>query len=268
MQSSDRIKIALAQMNIIWEDKAANYKKAKALMKEAFEHGTEAIFFPEMSFTGFSMNTEVTKETGYETIACMKVLAQQYQMHIGFGWVKDCGQKCENHYTIVDKEGNVISDYAKIHPFSYSGEDTKFQGGSAITQFQIKGIECSNFICYDLRFPEIFQQASKKAQVIIVPANWPAKRSEHWKTLLRARAIENQVYLLAVNCVGEIGGIYYSGDSGVFNPNGDLLASLSEKEGSLYCEILNDAGDFREAFPVKHDRREELYKTLLGAYDK
>lgn len=268
MQNSDTIKIALAQMNIVWEDKAENYKKAEAFMKEAFGNGTEAIFFPEMSFTGFSMNTAATKETEYETVSCMKTLARQYQMYVGFGWVKDCGQKCENHYTIVDKEGNVISDYAKIHPFSYSGEDAKFQGGSAITHFRLKGTECSNFICYDLRFPEIFQQASKKAHVMIVPANWPAKRREHWKTLLRARAIENQVYVLAINCVGEIGGLSYSGDSGVLNPNGDLLVSLSDKEGCLYCELPNDAEDFREAFPVKRDRREELYQALAEAGGK
>ncbi|MBO5144925.1 MAG: carbon-nitrogen family hydrolase [Lachnospiraceae bacterium] len=254
--------IALAQMHIAWEDKAANYKKAEIFMREASTHGTEAVFFPEMSFTGFSMNTAVTKETEYETVTYMKTLARQYQMYAGFGWVKDCGQKCENHYTIVDKEGSVLSDYAKLHPFSYSGEDEKFQGGSAITYFQLKGMECSSFICYDLRFPEIFQQASKSAQVILVPANWPAKRREHWKTLLKARAIENQVYVLAVNCVGETGGLYYSGDSGVFNPNGELLVSLSEKEGCLYCELPNDAWDFREAFPVKRDRREELYQAL------
>ena len=262
----NKIKIALAQTQIVWEDKERNYETAGDRIEEAVSQKAEAVFFPEMSFTGFSMNTDATRERGERTIQRMSALAQQYHISVGFGWVKDCIEtcgKCENHYTVVDSAGNVLSDYAKLHPFSYSGEDLKFQGGSALTHFELNGIPCSSFICYDLRFPEVFQAASKKAHVIIVPANWPAKRREHWKTLLRARAIENQVYILAVNCVGEIGGVPYTGDSCIIGPEGDVRAELSEREGMIVSELTDDVERFRREFPVKRDRRETLYAKLL-----
>lgn len=260
-----RIKAALAQTQIVWEDQGRNYEIAGKRIEEAVSQKAEAIFFPEMSFTGFSMNTDATKESDERTIQRMSALARQYQISIGFGWVKNCIAicgKCENHYTVVDSAGTVLSDYAKLHPFSYSGEDFKFQGGSALTRFALKGIPCSSFICYDLRFPEIFQAVSKNVHMIIVPANWPAKRREHWKALLRARAIENQVYILAVNCVGEIGGVSYMGDSCIIDPDGDVRAELSGTEGMMVLELTDDVEQFRGEFPVKRDRRESFYAKL------
>lgn len=261
-----KMTIALVQTQIVWEDKKRNYGIAGKWIGEAVNRKAEAVFFPEMSFTGFSMNTDATGECDEQTIQQMRALAQQYDVSIGFGWVKDCSRfcgKCENHYTIVDRAGNVLSDYAKIHPFSYAGEDLRFQGGSALAHFGLNGIPCASFICYDLRFPEIFQAASKKAHVIIVPANWPAKRREHWKALLRARAIENQVYILAVNCVGEIGGVLYTGDSCIIGPDGDVRAELTEAEDMIVLELTDDTERFRREFPVKQDRREALYAGLL-----
>lgn len=261
-KKNHQINLALAQTKIIWEDKNQNYALAKMQIAEAVCRGAEAVFFPEMSFTGFSMNTENTKEQDAQTIQRMRKIAQQYQVMLGFGWVKDCEKKCENHYTIVDEKGTVLSDYAKLHPFSYAGEDLKFQGGSMLASFSINGIPCSSFICYDLRFPEIFQVASRTAHVIIVAANWPAKRSAHWKALLRARAIENQVYILAINCVGTIGGVDYAGDSCIIDPEGGIRAMLSGTEGNLYYMLTDDVESFRAAFPVKLDRREQFYSKL------
>lgn len=261
-KKNHQINLALAQTKIIWEDKKQNYALAKIQIAEAVCRGAEAVFFPEMSFTGFSMNTENTKEQDAQTIQRMKEIAQQYQVALGFGWVKDCEKKCENHYTIVDKKGIVLSDYTKLHPFSYAGEDLKFQGGSMLASFSINDIACSSFICYDLRFPEIFQAASRTAHVIIVAANWPAKRSAHWKALLRARAIENQVYILAINCVGNIGGVDYTGDSCIIDPEGGIRAMLSGTEGNLYYTLTDDVESFRAAFPVKLDRQEQFYSKL------
>lgn len=173
--------------------------------------------------------------------------------------------KSENHYTVINDKGEIISDYAKIHPFSFAGEDHKFRGGDNIVTFELNGIRFSTFICYDLRFPEVFQIASKDSQVIIVPADWPEKRKEHWQCLLRARAIENQIYIIAVNCVGEIGGVHYSGDSCIVDPDGKVLAGLSGQEGILEYNLINDVNCFRNSFQVKNDRREDLYykKSLI-----
>ena len=256
------MRIALYQMSIAWEDKAANMAKVEERLKEAAAQQTDILLLPEMSFTGFSMNTDVTGETGEETVENVKSLAVKYGVAMGFGWVKDCGEKAENHYTIVDKSGVCLSDYVKLHPFSFAGEDRKFRGGERLTAFELDGIPCSNFICYDLRFPEIFQIASKSAHVIIVPANWPAKRSSHWKTLLQARAIENQVYILAVNCVGQMDGLYYSGDSCIVDPDSRVLRMISDEEGLIIYDLVDDVEQYRERFPVKKDRREELYSIM------
>lgn len=260
----NQINLALAQTHIIWENKEKNYEKAAIAIEAAKRHDSELILFPEMSFTGFSMNTDITKEKDDITIRKMQSLATEYKIAIGFGWVKDCGTKCENHYTITDSNGAILSDYAKIHPFSYSGEDEKFAGGSSVTAFTMHNIPFSNFICYDLRFPEIFQIVSKEADVIILPANWPVSRSEHWKTLLKARAIENQVYILAINCVGSIGGLGYSGDTCVVNPNGEICTMLSGSEGNLYYTLGDDTSTYRSHFPVKNDRREAFYQALIS----
>lgn len=258
----NRIKTALAQTAVIWEDKAANYSRAEHFIREAADCSAEVIFFPEMSFTGFSMNTGKTKELHQETAMHMAQLAQTYHISIGFGWVKDCGGQCRNQYTVTDPTGTIVSDYAKIHPFSFSGEDQKFEGGSALSWFLLNGICFSNFICYDLRFPEIFQAASERAHVIVVAANWPAQRSSHWQALLRARAIECQVYILAVNCVGSIGGTEYAGGSCVINPDGEVQEQLPGTEGIVYFDLADNVRQFREAFPVKRDRRKGLYRDL------
>lgn len=256
------MKIALFQMYIKWEDKEENYRHLEAQLMELQERKNQLLLLPEMSFTGFSMNTEITKEKEQKTISQMIDLARKYDIALGFGWVKDCGEKSENHYTIVDSLGNILSDYTKIHPFSYSGEDKKFQGGKDIVTFSWEDTVFSTFICYDLRFPEIFQIASQKADAIIIPANWPKKRSEHWKTLLKARAIENQVYIFAINCCGNIGGQYYSGDSCIINPDGQVIDMISDEEGILEYEYVNDVIEYRKQFPVKKDRLDELYHEL------
>ena len=253
------MKIALYQMNIIWENKEMNYMRLEERLKETVGRDIDLFLLPEMSFTGFSMNTDATKERNMETIGRITDYARQYGVAIGFGWVKDCGEKSENHYTIISKNGDIISDYAKIHPFSFSGEDQKFQGGDRIVNFEFGGIRFTPFICYDLRFPEIFQIASTQSHVVIIPANWPEKRRMHWKCLLQARAIENQVYIIAINCVGKIDDLVYSGDSCVINPNGDILAELSEKEGILEYELRDDVDNYRDAFRVKNDRQIDLY---------
>lgn len=115
------MKIALYQMNIQWEDKEANCLCVEAKLIESQEKKMDLFLLPEMSFTGFSMNTEVTKESNLETISRISDYAKKYHTAIGFGWVKDCGEKSENHYTIVNKEGKMISDYAKIHPVFFRG---------------------------------------------------------------------------------------------------------------------------------------------------
>ena len=256
------MKVALAQTQIEWENKNANYDVAKRYITNAKKEKVDLIFFPEMSFTGFSMNIKATAENNFETIKRIKEFSKSYSMSIGFGWVKKRGEYAENHYTVIDKMGDVLSDYIKVHPFSYSGEDSFFKAGDDVKVFEYQGMKLTTLICYDLRFPELFQVASREADVIVVPANWPQERSEHWKILLKARAIENQCYVLGVNCVGNMGRYTYSGDSLAISPEGRVMDMLSNMEGLVIVEIGDGVTKLRREFPVKRDRKWKLYKTM------
>jgi predicted amidohydrolase len=270
------MKIALLQSNIIWENKLENLKKLNEYLDYIRDNSIdiEMLLLPEMSFTGFSMSTDITKENDKWTIKKIQKLAKEYNIAIGIGWVNACHGEdeglSENHYSIISKKGEELLDYVKIHPFSYAEEDKYFKAGKKLNICEINGIKIGVLLCYDLRFPEIFQKLSKESDMIIVPANWPANREKHWEYLLIARAIENQSYIAGINCCGHIGKLYYSGNSTLINPNGDICvgedihldSTKINEEKLLIYDIINDVNKFREEFPVKRDRREDFYNQL------
>lgn len=258
------MKIGLCQLDIVWENKEENKRKAQGLVQKALFERVDTLLFPEMTLTGFSMNIQKTAEADDETLEFFKRLAGQNNINIGFGWVEAVESKAKNHYSIVSRTGALLSDYVKLHPFSYGGEDQFFEPGNGVSCFSIDGIKMSIFICYDLRFPEIFQAVSDNTEVIIVAANWPEPRRGHWRTLLQARAIENQVYIAGVNCVGSKGGLSYSGDSMIIDPEGQVLCELVNQESLIIADVSTDkVKNYREVFPLKADRKVNLYKSLL-----
>ncbi|MBQ6509795.1 MAG: carbon-nitrogen family hydrolase [Flexilinea sp.] len=258
------MKIALVQNHIIWEDRERNISGFEKIVSENSD--ADLFLLPEMSFTGFSMDTAKTADLTGGTVSMVKDIAVRYKTAIGFGWVRKPDEKCANVYTVVDSSGCILSEYIKIHPFSYSGEYKYFTGGKKISVYQIGGIPFSTFICYDLRFPELFRSVCRDVHAVIIPANWPAKRAEHWKTLLRARAIENQVYVFGINCVGEMNGQFYSGDSCVVDPNGNVIVQLSDEEGIIKYDLNDDTDLYRDSFPVLRDiRTDPDLKTMVTA---
>lgn len=290
------MRIALVEMNMAWEDKKRNIERLNNILAAVKDKNIQLLLCPEMSFTGFSMNTKLTAEecrygsqkedneknvTGdisSPTIDAMKALSKEYGVAIGFGWVMASDDSlCENHYTIVSDKGKVLSDYAKIHPFTYSGEDKYFKGGDSLAFCNIEDFCISTAICYDLRFPEIYQAMSEKADLIVQPACWPSKRKEAWNVLLCARAIENQCYMAGINCVGTINDIEYEGGSAIYTPEGkkqtlaeavtlnsgkNIMRDMPYHENIYIYDIHNDVKKIRDAFPVKADRRTLLYKKL------
>lgn len=259
------MKVALIQSHIIWENKEENITRLKSDLIELCEYSLDLLLLPEMSFTGFSMNVGVTQD--YNNYSCSQVvkLAKDNKIPIGFGWVERKGEKCRNHYSIVDSNG-ILSDYEKIHPFSYGGETDFFTGGESISFCSIRDFVIGTQICYDLRFPEVFQILSKKSSLIIVPANWPSKREKHWDILLQARAVENQVYIAGINCMGEMNGMYYSGHSMIYSPDGSqcdyIKIDLNSGNCAFIFNLINDVDAYRCNFPLKNDRRENLYRDL------
>lgn len=253
--------IGAFQSSIIWEDKEKNINKLESRLLSAKDSNVDLVLLPEMSFTGFSMNTKKTGEDNPITKEKIIALCKRYDIAVGFGWVRKTVDS-ENHYTVIDKNGDQISDYVKIHPFSYSEENKHFIGGEALSFFKINQITFSTVICYDLRFPELFRMASRKADIVIVPANWPQKRMEDWDCLLKARAIENQIYVIGVNCVGEIGGLDYSGHSSIIAPDGNVLCFSTDEDKLLIQRIVDDVDDYRASFPTYVDKRPDVYKHL------
>lgn len=254
------MKIGIYQSSIVWEDKKKNIEMLKDLLASRVECSLDLLLLPEMSFTGFSMNTEITAEENGESLRNVSDIARQYKTRIGFGWVKKLEDRFFNCYSIVNGEGESLSEYYKIHPFF--SEQNRVTKGTAITSFSIGSIPFSTFICYDLRFPEVFRIAARWAHIIVVAANWPKSRREHWITLLKARAVENQVYILGVNCVGNIGGTDYSGDSCVICPDGNVEMVKTDEEGLLVYDLNDNVEEIRKSFPVHKDSRWDMYSAM------
>ena len=270
VEKEKTMRIGLAQMNIIWEDIRENEEKIRNFFQSAKENQVKLLVFPEMSLTGFSMNVEKTAGSWEEQVDYFRRMTLEYEIAAVFGYPKPVSDEerelhpnWKGYYNKLAfmENGEIKLDYTKIHPFTYGQEGDYFQGGGRITLTSWKDTVLGAFICYDLRFPEIFQISSEKSEIIFVIANWPVKRIAHWDCLLRARAIENQCYIVGVNRTGEGGGLLYNGHSAIYSPLGELLTTICEEEALLIGDI--DPEEVRSArahFPVKADRKEEIYK--------
>ncbi len=259
------MKLGLAQLDIIWENKEENIVKAEKMIQSAAESNLQCLLFPEMSLTGFSMNINGIGENAGKssTIEIFSRFCTKYDIILGVGYVEKGNPKSYNKYAIINNKGEIIANYAKIHPFSFGEESFYYTGGESIEYCRIENIMTTPFICYDLRFPEIFQIASKHSYLITVASNWPIERREHWITLLKARAIENQCYIAGVNRIGQGNGLCYGGDSVIIDPYGVIVSELVEGEGIATAEIdISLVENYRKNFRLKEDRKLELYKHL------
>ncbi len=265
------MKIAIGQINMGFEEKEKAMELCSRLLAEAGKKGTDLVVFPEMTLTGFTMHPVRYGEAGEnsESIAFFRKEAKKNGVCICFGLPIHANGISTNHCIVIDASGEILADYAKIHPFSYGAESKHYIGGDEMCFCEVKDVPLTPFICYDLRFPEIFQIASARSLLITVIANWPISRREHWMTLLKARAIETQCFLIGVNRSGEGGGLSYCGDSMVVSPTGEVLAHVVDGNGLTYVDIdPNEALRARESFPVKADRKPELYQALWAAHKK
>lgn len=271
--------VGITQLDICFENREETKKRCEQIIQEAQSSGVELLIFPEMTLTGFTMNPTPYAE-GYkngkipDSISFFMKASRKYNMAIAFGYIEasmadgsPCfdetkGQIYQNKLAIVEGD-NLIMDYAKIHPFSYSGEDKVYTAGEQLCQAKVKDLHIGGYICYDLRFPEIFTAAREKYDTIMVIANWPEERVSQWETLLRARAIENQAYVIGVNRVGEGDGLNYVPSSYIFDCYGNQIAE--KVSGTLLVAKLDGAEikKARENFPQGKDRKNALYKKWL-----
>ena len=251
--------IAAIQLDIRWEDRSANHVHVEDLIQRANVPAGALVVLPEMFDTGFSMNTAATDPGERSaTDAFCRALAARHKVAVLAGTVgRATPNQLANEAVAFSPEGVELARYRKMQPFSLSGEDVKYPAGSHHVSFEWQGVRIAPFVCYDLRFPELFRPAAQEgAELLVVVADWPEKRSEHWVRLLQARAIENQAFVLGVNRCGSDPTLNYDGRSSLFDPHGVQIFQADRRE--QVCQATIDpaiARSWREQFPALRDMR-------------
>lgn len=253
--------LACCQLGIVWEDKPANYQRVEALVATANLPAETLLLLPEMFATGYSMRAETVAEPlDGPTAGFLADLARRYRLWVQGGVAIRSGEaeRPRNETLVFSPTGDLAARYAKIHLFSFAREPAHYAPGESLARWAWQGTSVSPAICYDLRFPELFRAAAVSGvEVFTVIACWPAAREEHWLTLLRARAIENQGYVAAANrCGADPFGLAYTGRSQIIDPRGQILADAGNGAGVIQAEIDLDAlRRYRQDFPALQDIR-------------
>ena len=251
--------VAGVQLDIVWENKRANHEKVRALVAAAKLPKGALLALPEMFATGFSMNVaEIAQSEQRETEVFLAGLAKEHGIFVCGGVVvRGADGRGLNQSVTFDPAGVLIARYSKIHPFSYGGETLQYSAGTEVILYGLSDVTVAPFVCYDLRFPEIFRNGAKRgAQLYTVIANWPEPREAHWLALLKARAIENQAFVLGVNRCGRDPKLAYSGRGQLIDPRGNVLADGGNAEGVFGAEIdLASLLAYRKDFPALQDMK-------------
>jgi len=265
------VRVAAAQMDLVWHDRAANHAKARKLAEEARGQDAELLVLPEMFATGFSMDTTVTAEPlDGPTPNFLRNLARDLEMAVvgGFVLARPPDTRPLNVALAVDRRGEHLALYAKMHLIALLGEDGSYEPGEGPVPFDLGPIRAAAFICYDLRFPELFRAVVDVCGLVMVIASWPATRQLHWDLLLQARAVESQGFVVGVNRVGEGGGHVFTGGSAIIDPLGQVLAKAGDEERLIIAD-LNPAKvtEVRGTLPFLRDRRPQLFRDAADRAD-
>jgi len=243
------LRVTLVQLSPVWEDRAASRDKIADMVQTA-EPKTDWLVFPEMALTGFSMDLGKTtwKPDDY---AFFSDLSRSFHCYCTVGGVEEG----RNTAMVFRPDGTLIARYVKRQLFSFAGEDRHYQKGATPTRYAVGSVNISQGICYDLRFPGNFWPEAPVVDAYCVIAAWGGKRREHWRSLLAARAIENQAFCIGVNRTGQEPGNFYTGDSMVIDPMGRVLLDCGEEEGVFTVALdLGAVKDWRATFPALADR--------------
>jgi len=260
-----KLRVSMGQMDVSLGQPGENLEKVRAMTTEARRRGSELIVFPELWSTGYDLEraheyaTPVDQGTFAETAA----LARENSIHILGSQLERSDQGYRNTAVIFSPEGRLVGQYSKVHLFRPMEEDTYLVAGEDAPLFSLPWGKSGLAICYDLRFPELFRKyALGGAKVVFLMAEWPLPRLGHWQTLLQARAIENQFFVVACNRVGGSGEWSFFGHSGVYDPSGELIAGAADEEILVTADLDLDLVDqARQSMTVFEDRREDVYSS-------
>ncbi|MFJ5769679.1 carbon-nitrogen family hydrolase [Psychrobacillus sp. NPDC093180] len=259
------MKVACVQLDIVFGEPKENFLKVEEKIREAASLGANTVVLPEMWNTGYDLTRleEIADVNGEETKKLLSQLSKELNIHIVGGSVSiKKGDKFYNTMYVTNALGEVVGEYDKAHLIKLMDEHLYLEAGSEKNVFTLDGVKMGGIICYDLRFPEWTRAHSLNgAKVMFVPAQWPAKRIDHWKILLQARAIENQSFIIAVNRVGSDPHNEFGGNSMVISPWGEIIWNGANEECIEILDLnLEEIEEIRARIPVFSDRREELYR--------
>jgi len=254
------------QFDIAWENKPANFEKVRQLLTEASPEKNSLVALPEMFATGFSMNAAAIAEIyAGETEQFLSSTAKQFGIYLIAGAaMRGRDGRPRNKALVFAPDGQLVAFYAKMRPFTPGGESDHYVAGDHPVAFRSGECTVSPFICYDLRFPELFRESvmAHRPEVFVVIANWPEKRITHWTRLLQARAIENQAYVVAANRIGQDPVYHYTGHSLIIDFNGEIIRDAGEKEAVIQARLdLGILIKYRHGLPFLQDMRTALTST-------
>jgi omega-amidase len=254
------VTISGLQFDIAWENKTANFTTVRRLLAEAALKKDSLVVLPEMFATGFSMNVaQVAEAYGGETEEFLATMAKELGIYVVAGAaMRGRDDRARNKALVFSPAGELIAFYAKIQPFTPGGEKEHYVAGEHPVTFKWDETTVSPFVCYDLRFPELFREAAAahRPELFVVIASWPNKRIHHWVALLQARAIENQAYVIGVNRIGTDPFYTYSGRSIVVDPQGTILADAGGAEVVISAQLdLPNLRKYREGLPFLADMK-------------
>lgn len=246
------------QFDVAWENKSANFATVRRLLSQAAPQKGSLVVLAEMFATGFSMNVDFVAEPyGGETEQFLSAAAKEFEIYVvaGAAMLGRDGRP-RNKALVFSPVGELLAFYAKMQPFTPGGERDHYVAGEHPVVFRWNECSVSPFVCYDLRFPELFRQAAATHQpeLFVVIASWPDKRIHHWVALLQARAIENQAYVIGVNRIGKDPYHTYCGRSLIVDPQGTILADAGTAEAFISANLdLPNLQKYREGLPFLAD---------------
>ncbi|MFD2443297.1 carbon-nitrogen family hydrolase [Bacillus sp. CGMCC 1.16607] len=260
-----KFNLALIQMDIHFGDPKLNFQKVDTLIEQAMKKSPDIIVLPELWTTGYDLTnlSTIADNDAIHTIEFLKSEAKQHGVHIIGGSIANKQEDgIYNTLLVINREGELVHQYSKLHLFQLMDEHLYLKPGGNQGIFSLDDQVFAGQICYDIRFPEwIRAHVLKGAKAIFVVAEWPAPRLHHWKTLLTARAIENQCYVIACNCSGSNPDNVFAGHSLIIDPWGEIIAEGSQQEEIIYGEIdIENVRNVRNIIPIFQDRKPEHYE--------
>ena len=258
-----KIHIALAQIQISPGDQHKNLQKAGEMIRAAACQNADVILLPELWSSGYDLSHAAHWGAANEEVSqSISDLARQHSIWIGGTLLEAQGENIFNTFSLIDPQGKRHAAYDKIHLFKLMDEDRFLTAGDHPVITELPCGKTGLAICYDLRFPELFRHYTLAgARLILISAEWPLVRLEHWRSLLPARAIENQFFIAAVNAVGDSNGTLMGGSSMLIDPWGNIIIEGStDSENLLIGELDIDLVDqARDSIPALSDRRPDIY---------